>query len=108
MLFGSVVSRLCPSSTCPPMREGETQRGLGSLPLLLPASSVQVPMPAPVILHDKLLFLCRPAFGDMRMGPSSGQIDSLPWAGPSLPPEVGIGRNACLPRDTVEEQCPKG
>lgn len=86
MLFGSVLSRLCPSSTCPPVMEGEIQRGLGSLPLLLPTLSVQLPMPAPVILHEKLLFLCRPAFGDRRMGLSSGQIDLLPWTGSSAAP----------------------
>lgn len=48
--------------------------------------SVQLPMPAPIILREKLLFLCRPAFGDRRMGLSSGQTDFLPWAGSSAAP----------------------
>lgn len=62
-MFGSAGSRLCPSSTYQPKMEGETRRGLGSLPWLLPTLSIQLPMPAPVIVRDKLLFLSRPAFG---------------------------------------------
>lgn len=73
-MFGSVMARLCPSSTQPPATEG-TQG-----PLVL----FQSPTPASVCLCDKLLFHCRPAFGDMRMGSSSGHVDSLPWLLPNL------------------------
>lgn len=86
MLFGSEVSRLCPSSTCPPVTGvgGESEGPWFSAPAA--PLSVQLPMPAPIILCDKLLFLCRPAFGDRRMGLSSGQTDFLPWAGSSAAP----------------------